>query len=72
VYNDNKPTLVDGIPLRIYLRAEASSLVDTTIFEEIEETFKSEDNTFYIGKTKLENLSKASWVKDSGVSLIAL
>lgn len=72
VYNDNKPTLVDGIPLRIYLRAEASSLVDTTIFEEIEETFKQEDNTFYIGKTKLEILSKASWVKDSGVSLIAL
>lgn len=67
-----KPVLTSGIPIRIYAGTVNGAVVDTADFNVIEEQYTGNGHAYTVGTITPNNLFKATWLKDPGVSVIAL
>lgn len=68
----NPLTLVEDLPLRIYLRYQEVGEVNLDDFDTIEEKYESAQNRYVVGMINLAKLRKASWLKQPGVNLLVL
>lgn len=58
--------------LRIYVRHQYDGQVNESDFISIEERYTASNTRYWIGHISLQQLQKAQWLNDTGVSVIAL
>lgn len=68
----NDLELSDEFLVKIYLRFNNSSRIDTSLFSNIYEEYKAMENQYIIGDIKFKNLLISNWQSQPGINLILL